>query len=67
MSHEKEHISKGADGVSAPHKKKKSRCLAFAGALLVLFFLLWEIAADCGWIDPSFSASQQNYSQQPLK
>lgn len=51
MFHEK-NTFQGAGGISAPHTKKKSRCLAFAGALLILFFLLWEIAADCGWIDP---------------
>ena len=47
MFHEKEHISKEQAAYLRRTQKRKA-----AVWLLQVLFLLWEIAADCGWIDP---------------
>ena len=52
MSHEKEHISKEQTAYLRRTQKRKAAVWLLQALLLVLFFLLWEIAADCGWIDP---------------
>lgn len=67
MFHEKEHISKEQTAYLRRTQKRKAAVWLLQVLLLILFFLLWEIAADCGGLTPSFSASRRNYSQQPLK
>ena len=49
---EKEHISKEQTAYLRRTQKRKAAVWLLQALLLVLFFLLWEIAADCGWIDP---------------
>ena len=48
MSHEKEHISKEQTAYLRRTQKRKAAVWLLQALLLVLFFLLWEIAADCG-------------------
>ena len=52
MFHEKEHISKEQTAYLRRTQKRKAAVWLLQVLLLILFFLLWEIAADCGWIDP---------------
>ena len=52
MFHEKEHISKEQAAYLRRTQKRKAAVWLLQVLLLILFFLLWEIAADCGWIDP---------------
>ena len=50
MFHEKNTFPRSRRRICAAHKKAAVWLLQVL--LLILFFLLWEIAADCGWIDP---------------
>ena len=48
MFHEKEHISKEQAAYLRRTQKRKAAVWLLQVLLLILFFLLWEIAADCG-------------------
>ena len=60
MFHEKEHISKEQPAYLRRTQKRKAAVWLLQVLLLILFFLLWEIAADCGWIDPSCILAQRS-------
>ena len=52
MSHEKNTFPRSRRAYLRCTQKRKAAVWLLQALLLVLFFLLWEIAADCGWIDP---------------
>lgn len=52
MSENKPLISKEQEAFLSALKRRKTAILLLQATLLILFFLLWEIAATLGWIDP---------------